>query len=197
MAVGDFYRASAIYSHPNATGEVVNLYDYEQTDIEVVKTEDQYCTEIAVELAQGVEADFLPSLSDAWTFLRVNCFNIDQPTFEGSASSGNVGGIAGDSVAIRSAPVVTKLTGFRGRSFRGRTFLPAPLEVDQDGGVITSGHQTVLQTFMDNQRILVHASGNRYVAVVYSEKLITGTQIGTYEVKLTMGSIRGRQKVNA
>lgn len=197
MAVGDFYRCSVIYSNTTGDGNIVNVFDYEQTDIVVAKTEDQFCNELASELRIELEDNYLSLISADWTLVRVDCFNITQPTFEGTSASGDPGTGAGDTVSIRSAVVVTKRTGFRGRSFRGRTFLPAPSENNQNGGEISAAYATSIGTFFSGILVLLLVNDNRYVMVVYSSVLVDGTQVGTAEVKTTLGSIRGRQKVNS
>ena len=195
MAIGDFYRTSAIYSHPEADGDVVNILDYEQQVIVVSKTEGEFCNELAAEVRNTLVSEFLPLIADDWQLDKVDCFNITQPTFQGVAISGANGGLADDSVAVRSAIVVTKRTALRGRSFLGRTFLPAPPETVQDGGRITSIFQLDVDTAMAQMISLDLSNGNEYELVVFSELLVSGEPVTSYAANAVLGSVRGRQKV--
>lgn len=195
MAVGDFYRASAIYSHPEADGQVVNILDYEQQVVVVSKTEGEYCNELASEVRNTLVSEFLPGISDLWQLDKVETFNITQPTFQGIAISAANGGVTGESVAIRSAIVVTKKTALRGRHFLGRTFLPCPLEADQAAGRISSTYKAVVDAAMAEMVTLTLTNDNEYALVVYSEALVDGEPVTSYAANAVLGSVRGRQKV--
>lgn len=195
MAIGNIYEAALIFSHVQATGLVVNVLHYEQTVITVAKTEPQYCNELAAEVRNICETDWLPDATDDLTLERVDVFNVDQPTFQGTASSGVQGGSVGDSLSPRQAAVATKLTGLRGKSFRGRMYIPGLSEGDQNAGQIEVATVAKLQTYVDNLISLVLSNANEYQQSVYSRKGAAGTQITTIEVKNDIGTIRGRKKV--
>lgn len=195
MAVGDFYRVSVLYNHPNADGQVVNVFDYEQTVIDTPKTEPQFCLELAAEVIGVTVANFMPNITASWELAGAECFNITQPTFQGTVSSGVNGGVTGESVALRSAVVCSKKTGLRGRSFQGRSFLVAPPEVDQNAGLISGSYFVVMGDYCDALIELVLVNDNEYKLVVFSELLQIGTQVQTFIPSLTLGSVRGRQKV--
>lgn len=197
MALNDFYRTSIIFNHPNADGDVVNVVDFELLNIGTIVSEEEFCEELAQQVVTIVEAELLPALTDSWTLNQVTCFNITQPQFQGNDVSGSAGAIDNESVAIRSAPVATKRTGLRGRSFNGRMFLPSIPETNQDAGVMNAGLLAVLNTYVEELRnFSTTVNTNEYIMVVFSQLLLNGTRVTSLSVRSTLGSIRGRQRVS-
>lgn len=195
MAIDEFYRTSAVYTNPFATGEVVNVVDYQLTLESTPVSEFGNCAELAAEVRQATEALWLPEQGSDWTLDRVDCFNIDQPQFSGTSISGVSGGIIGEVVSTRTAIVVAKKTGLRGRSFNGRMFLISPRELNQSGGTITPAYEAIVQSFVDDLIILTTPGVNQYKMVVYSTVLVTGNIVTLMIVRSDMGSIRGRKQV--
>lgn len=195
MALNEFYRTSAIYSHPNADGEVVNVVDYELTTIGTPSSEIVFCGELATEVGDAIVTGYLPQLSLEWSLKQVNCFNIDQPAFSAEQVFGNPGASGSDSLPLRSSVVVKKSTGLRGRSFNGRMFLPATTELEQDDGIITPALKAIIQLFVDDLIILTSPASNQWTMAVYSSLLSDGTVVQNMLVRDTLGTIRGRQKV--
>lgn len=197
MAINDFYRTSAVYTSPDADGEVVNVVDYTLTIVSTPLSEPGFCSSLASEVRQSIEALFLPAQGNTWTLERVDCFNITQPQFAGASPSGVVGGNALEIVSPRSAIVVSKKTGLRGRKFNGRMFLLAPNEVNQVNGSIISAYEAVIQLYVDDLIVLTDPISNQWDLVVYSSILLTGNLVTQMLVRSDLGSIRGRKKVTA
>lgn len=196
MAVGDFFRTTTVYSHPQADGDVVNVVDFVQDELVVSQSDAEYCEELAIEVRDTVETEWLPSISDEWSLLRVECHGITNPLAQSTATSTADGEAVEESVSIRSAPVVTKETGVRGRSFRGRMFLTSITEASQAGGVMSAGLISTIQSFVDALRHLTLTNLNQYQMVVYSTLLTDGTKVTSLIVRANLGTIRGRQKVS-
>lgn len=76
------------------------------------------------------------------TKLDGSAASIDHAT----ASPAKWTGQGGTDLILQGCQVVTLRTGFRGRSRRGRVYLPWIAEVDQDNGVINVGNVTAVQT---------------------------------------------------
>lgn len=195
MALNDFYKASAIFSHPNASGELVITFHFELTDITTGLTETGFCNELASQLRLIVETDYIPYISDDYTFIRVDTFNVSQPQYNGTYPSGTAGGQTGaETVSLRSAPVIARKSGLRGRRLNGRMFLLAPSEGDQSNGVLSTSIKGYLKTFADNTLLVTTGNSNDYTQVVYSGLNLDGVQVFTMLVRDVLGSQRGRQK---
>lgn len=203
MALDDVYQCSVVFSSPLADGEIVNVLHYRLSDIVLSGSELGYASAIASELEELYRLSFMPGVSNQFTMDRVNVFNLNQPTIEFSFVSGVVGGQALESLGPRNAIVVSKKTGLRGRSFRGRLYLLPPVEANQIGGSITAAYEAALQLFSDDAIILTIPSGNQYNLNVYSPTLstppllIVSNDVVTMEVRSQIGTIRGRKVVRS
>ena len=196
MAIGDLFRSSAIYNHPNADGDVVNIFDYVQDEEVSVLSQSAICQEIANAVGALLETEIMASLEEEWVLNRVECFGISDPTASATYVSNTAGTQTGETLPIRSAPVMTKITGLRGRTYRGRTFWPAPGEASQDGGVLLQAWVDVFADAGEELRLYEGDQMNVYQMVVYSAKLEIGTRVSNVIVRSTLGSIRGRQAVS-
>jgi len=196
MAVDDIYKCSAVFDATGIDGDLVVTHHYRQAGIDTTLTESGYCAELASQLRIAYVADFMPEITDDMTLDRVDCFNVTQPQYAGLSVSGQAGGkTVTDPLPYRTAIVVARKTGLRGRSYNGRMFLPGIVEEDQNGGVIETSFKTDLQVFVDGIIDLVTGNDNDYSGVVYSEVLAIGTQITDMVIRDVLGSQRGRQKV--
>lgn len=197
MAVNDVYQATAVYTSPLVDGDIVNVIHYRLTTLATPKTEDLLCLEIAVEIKDTYVNELNPSLPTDLTLDRVDCFNVDQPTFSNSTLSGDAGDVIGDALPPRNAPVISKKTGLRGRSFRGRMYLPFLSELQQNGGVITPAALVNIQDFADDLIVETAPSSNQWELTVYSAKLGSDALVTSMVPRSEMGSVRGRKKVSS
>ncbi len=195
MAIDDFYRSTIVFTNPSADGEVVNVVDYQSTVLATPVSEIGQVGELAVEIKQTVEALLMPNLSAVWTLDRVDVFNITQPQFAATTPSGITGAVGVDSVSPRTAVIMSKKTGLRGRSFNGRMFSPSPPEDQQNNGVLEGTFVTIMQAYGDDLLVLTTPGLNEYKMVVFSEVLVDGNQVIVMIVRSDLGSIRGRKQV--
>lgn len=195
MAIGDVYRVSIIFSSDLFDGDAVNVLDYTQTVVVIAKTEPQFCSELAAEVGNEYVDNYLSDVGDEITLERVECFNVTQPTFQAAVQFNTPGSLADQLVSPRSAVVVSKNSGLRGRSFNGRMFLLPPGESQQDGGELTPAFETIVQTFVTGLILLILSNLNQYKLVVFSQKLGLDTLVATMIVRSILGTIRGRRKV--
>ena len=195
MALNDVYKVSCVFSNTKADGDMVITHHYALAFINTGLSEAGYCEQIAQALKADYETHYLPLISNKYTLERVDAFNVTQPQFQGTSASGTDGSIAGaDLVSLRSAIVIAKKSGLRGRRYNGRMFMLAPTEAQQADGDIISSLQTSLQDFCDDHLIKVVAGNlNEYNHIVWSDKFSIGTPVETYIVRATLGSQRGRQ----
>jgi len=197
MAIADYYRATARFSNAFAAGYMVTTLAYYMFQEDAIISENAICAELAELIADSLETDYLPLINDEVVFVDVQVFNITKPQYSGSHTV-NLAGTetTTEAVAMRSAPVVKKLSGLRGRSYNGRNYWIAPPELYQNQGVITTTYRSLLVAMMDNLKTLVDSGADRtYVLSVFSDKLGTGVAVQSHVANATMGTLRGRQKV--
>lgn len=201
MAVDDIFESTWRW---DANSEnLVNVVHYRQTVYDGSTNNPALC----VLLLQAVEAIMIshwkPTGSTAVTLEGLDCFVVTDPTSEGTEPASVTGDAIGDLVPIRSAPVGKKNTVLRGRSFSGRLFLPPITEAQQAGGVIVGAHRAILDTLLENLRILTDGAGNTWRMTVYSPTLsnpptdvFVDTVCQSIIVQVNLGSIRRRQEVS-
>jgi len=133
-------------------------------------------------------------------------FGITKPEIGGvgSVTQALNGGTAGDQgVSMRTAAVVSKMTTMRGRHFRGRMYVPAIGEQAQSSGVLIAAAVGYLGIASNALRIVNEAglASPQFDMVVYSPTLsaaqgqVVSTEVSSFRVRDTLGTIRGRQDV--
>lgn len=104
-------------------------------------------TDVATAIRDWWEASVLPSLSDQYTLIDVVATDIStQFGFQATVSSGGVGGVATEQAPNAIAACISFRTGIRGRSFRGRNYIPAIPNAAIDVNILDAGFLTVMQT---------------------------------------------------
>lgn len=197
MAQFENYNMVWSFSHPDAAGPISTGLDYDLVSDGAGFDEFTIMEALNDAVVAQLELLYLPIISSDFILTQIDIFNHNQPTFGATFPLGTAGGSAGESVALRSAPVVSKRTELRGRSFRGRMFLMAPLEADQSNGVLTGTYRTEIDTFMATLLSVTDATtGLVFNANVWSETLLTSTQISSFLLRRTMGGQRKRQKAD-
>lgn len=201
MAVNDIFQCSInwiIAGNPAA-----NVLHFRQNSYDGLTSRPALCVILLDMMSDSINTFYRPDLATVITLPTQDCFVINDPISSGTNTPGLTGGDASELISRRSAVVVKKLSGLRGRSFNGRFFLPAPTEGQQSGGVITGALQTVISTWLADFAQLDDGSGNVFRLTVFSPTLSTfpsgpfiDNTVLTMVVQTTLGSIRGRQKVS-
>lgn len=113
---------------------------------------------------------------------------LPQPTGAGANWAGNQS--PGD-IIPSSAVVIKTLTAKRGRSYRGRHYLPWPAESQCDSGQFTSGTRNASTAAW----IAFHAAmvADGWTPVVASYKLSTADPIIAVAAEIYLGTVRRRQ----
>lgn len=202
MAVNDVYQIAAVFNNPNADGDIVNVYHYRQTSYDGVSSEVAMLISCMNFLEQELAANYMPLVATDFTFARLVGFIVNNPIYGSTLSSGTAGSAAGEYLPIRTAPVATKNTSLRGRSYRGRLYLLPPMEADQNGGGWITSAKAAVQGVLDNLLELVDVvQGNTFKMTVYSAELSTPPSliidnvVTSITLKQVFGSVRGRQRV--
>lgn len=201
MAVNDVYKASVIFTSPNAAGEMEFNLHYRTTTVNVPISDSAEALDIAANMSAILQAEYFPVLPDVITLQRIDVVGISDPLVGVSFAVGVVGGDAGDVASFRNAPVMKLGTGLRGRSYNGRAYLMAPVDSRAENGVLTATYvNTTQDTFAALQVITAATSTNEYSLTIYSPTLSAGgpvldNLVTSWDMNPKCGSQRSRQDV--
>lgn len=193
MAVGDTYQAAIYWDNISNGTRVVNVFHYRQ-DTPIVQptgSRDLYAA-----IRQDVLPVIAPAIHNGFQQTTGNMFNVDNPS-EGEERTGTaiVGGGIAQCMPQDDSAVITWLTGFRGRSFRGRTSLPPFDEAGHTGnGVIDAGTLGLMVDF-GNAAMLIAATGAhaQWTLVVRSRLLGVSTPVTSFTAEGVFGSQERRR----
>lgn len=202
MAVGDILQTTAVYDVVAADGELANIYHYRQTLYDGFSTDFALGDLLANLFGALIAVNLMPALSTSITLDRIDFHYVNKPTIGGTAPQAVVGLVVTQLLPLRSAPVIKKITGLRGRSFQGRNYLPPLTEDVQDGGVLSAGIVTGLIAYAGSL-LTIDDGGmiNQWQQTIYSATLSTpptifvDTLVEDIVVNPVLGTVRGRQEV--
>lgn len=198
MALDDLFHITVVYDVVGAKGEMVNTHVFSQTVWDSVTNRTDLNIELIDIVGDYYVADLMPLLSSQITLDRVEGYIINADIVGSQQVYTAAGTVGGDLSHIRTSPIVNKLTGLRGRSYRGRNYLPPLVEASVASGIISGGALADLQAFFDDLIDLSDGLGNEWKATVYSPTLsdppttYVDTPITSYSVNSKMGTVRGR-----
>lgn len=142
------------------------------------------------------------SVSWSWTKTSIRCLN--SPTEVATeVTVGEAGSIAGDMSPSFVAGVFSKITAKRGRSYRGRFYLPGIAESSSTGNAITAGQlilHDALAALLDNT--VTDAAALTYIPTVLSRTLsdlaadpasVVATPITSVVAKSVLGRLLSRK----
>ncbi len=200
MAVNDIFQCSINWVL--AGNPAANVVHFRQTSWDGGTSRSDLCVILLGLIATSISTFYVPDLSNAVTLPTMDCFVINDPLSAGTTAPGLVGSDISEMLSRRSSVVVKKLTGLRGRSFRGRMFLPPPTETRQQNGEINAAFQAIIEAWMVDFAALTDGASNIFRFSVFSPTLSTfpagpfiDNIINAVVVHTTLGSIRGRQEV--
>lgn len=195
MAQFETYNTVWSFTHPDAGNAISTGIDYRLVSDPGGQSEFDIMQALFDAIDPIIQADYLPLIATDFQLVQIEMFNHNAPQFGATFAVGQSGGISGQSVALRSAPVVSKRSALRGRSFRGRFYLMAPTEPDQSNGVLTGTYRTNIESFLSNMLSVIDATtGFAFNAEIWSTKLNLGTPVTEFILRRTMGGQRKRQK---
>lgn len=130
-------------------------------------------SELLTSLHAKWQSSLLAATSAKWSHNVTRVRNIDSPTDAGAfAAGGGVGGVIGDALPAFNAMLISKRTALRGKSYRGRMYVPGVPESGQVDAVLTAGQLTLLTTLagvLDDS--ITTAAGLTYVPFNFSAHL--------------------------
>lgn len=194
---------------PFPAGTVEMIANFTLTGIPVVITDGFYFLtgaaavtdgqDLADELELALIASFMGAASNQLIFDNLKVNELSSPTsWTATNSTAVVGSVAADPVANQAAMVVTFNTAFRGRSFRGRNYIPGLPVAAQDSGLFWKAASVAsIQSVYEGMSAAVYAIGwqhavlSRYTAGA-PRVLGVATDILSYDAKLLIGTQRGR-----
>ena len=198
MALNDVYRASAIFTAPEAAGEMVVTLHYQTVTVNTILSNVGEAQEISDEVEATMASIYIPILADSVTLERVDVIGITDPTVGVTTASATVGALPEGNVSYRSTVLVRNITGLRGRSFSGNQQYIAPTEQQQSNGTLGAQFLTDMQAYVNGvRRLSQQPSTNIYDQVVWSRKLGLATLITTSVIRPKQGSNRRRQDTTA
>lgn len=190
MAVGDIYRLS-VRSQYLDTNDFVNVFHYRQ---ELVVIGDP---------AEDLANQWVNDVSDAYNDCLPQNIHVKQISVRpvaGIVSGFDVdvdqagGQGTGDIVAFTSAPIITWRTGFTGRSRRGRSYLPPPVETAQANGIMTGPALTGMDNFAEAAIQLLELAVVQWQMVVWSATLQEAFPVTSWVSRPLMGTMRKRRQ---
>lgn len=120
-----------------------------------------------------IKADWKAACSAQWTWSKTLTRCIDDATDAGSETVvGEVGGVAGECLPAFNCQLINKKTALRGRSYRGRFFIPSVPEGGADGNTLTVAQLALLTTLagkLDDG--FADSDGNTWVPFLFSASL--------------------------
>lgn len=194
MAIGDVFKLAVVNSF---NGDMINTFHYEQL------------TEAGGNPAEALATAFVTEALPAYqTYLsdRIVTTVIEvRQVLNGAASfdvtlNENGDAPTGDLVPQWTGPIISWRTGFAGRSFRGRTYLPPCSEADQDAGEISAVLRTQVIS-VANALIGFETVGNGNWGLGIFSTVTNGaprptpifTPVTGFVVPTTMGTVQRRK----
>jgi len=130
LAIGDIWEAKVYCQAGDQTA--LNVYHYRVGESTGLPVGDNV---FAAKFESEVAAAYLELLSENAAFIAVGVRRIhpQPPTTDAfSKILGDTGSVLGDVLPRQVSGMITKQTGFGGRSFRGRAYIPFPGSSDSD-----------------------------------------------------------------
>lgn len=190
MAVGDIYRLS-VRSQYADVNDFVNVFHYRQEIVLLVDPSQA--------LAEKWEADILDIYNDLLP-QNIHVKQISVRPVAGIVSGFDIdldsagGQGTGDIVAFTSAPIITWRTGFTGRSRRGRSYLPPPVETAQANGIMSGPALTGMDNFAAAAIQLTLVGVVQWQMVVWSATLAEAFPVTSHASRPLMGTQRKRRQ---
>lgn len=190
MAVGQVYRL-AVRSTFNNVDDIINVHHYRQELVVIGNPAEDLANQWASDLALLYRGLFGGGVS--LTDVSVRPVPPATEFFDLNLGS-QAGLLAGQTLPLPNAPIITWRTALIGRRNRGRTFFPPPTENEQDGGSISATLISALQDYADGAIQLLELGVPQWQMVVHSEVGGTDNPVTSYVVRTLMGSQRRRKQ---
>lgn len=196
MAVGDNMKVAIVFTADEAEGEMVVTMSYGQTNEPLVPSGLGDETDLAILIGEVMTDTYIDLLTNDTTIDRVDVFNIDKPTLDGTSAIGLAGTIADDTVGYRNTIISRNNTGLRGGSYTGYQSWIAPAKTQVFNGILDITFKGLMQGMADELlsvgTIIIDGV---FLQIVYSPTLLIGSVVSSTLVRPQTGSLRSRASV--
>jgi len=195
MAVGDVYRLSVQNINRNSFNELVNVFHYRlEADLPLTHTGAEDLIIAWDALVKGPYKGPMSANTDV-TKLEVRQVTGGTEYAELALTPPEPGSQGGDIMAQQTCPIITWRTGQAGRSFRGRTYLPATSELVLSNGFFAPSFVTVMNDFGSAAMHLPSATPNygEWQMVIWSRTLSVGTPVTSFTSRNIPATQRSRR----
>lgn len=179
MAVNDYYRLIVEYTF-NEVDIYRNTLAYQ---LEVAISGGGEAQALVEDWYNDVQVAFASMLPASWAVVGVRSRGLTDPTVGYDGTTRFNGSRAGNALPPNVTGILDFKTGFIGRSYQGRNQLPAPVEADQENGILTLDWVNDALAYGDALNVVHDAATgliDRWKHVVWSDKLNTGTPVTAY-----------------
>jgi len=173
----------------------VNILTYRRTAFPVAFSGTAFITAFHA----NSKANWKAAVSASWTWVSTEVRCIDDAVEPSTTVAvGEVGGVAGDALPSYCAMVISKLTAFRGRSYRGRLYLAGVPESGNVNNALNAGHKILLDAVaVDGSALITDANANTFKPTVLSQKMSVlttspATVLATDITSMTARQVLGR-----
>lgn len=189
MAVNDVYKLSIVGTF--GLGQTfVNTIHYKQLQAVLIPSAESLGAMFNDQVMEG----YLDLLMNSSVVNVIETREVTPPGEEGFDTVVNLPGhLTGEQLPPMNAPLISWRTGLVGRKNRGRMYLPAPNEVSQASGALTSGYVTNAQIVADNMITLLDVVDPVWQAVIWHSVDGTSTPITTAIIRLDIATQRRRR----
>lgn len=202
MAVNDVFSLQFFHTVPNAPQPCSFGLHYRQIFDEAGLSGTALVVDVVAAWVAIAQTSYLLTLPESITLESIYAYSLNNPTDFANVTIDEVGtrsNAGATLVSVRDAPVVNKLTGFRGRSYRGRVRHMPCGEVDNDNGAVSASLRGALSTYYDDAIATQGPSDNLYALTLYSPTLtgdgdIVDTLVNSFQFRANLGTIKGRRK---
>jgi len=192
MAAGDFYNLIIEYTF-NETDIYRNVLAYKTIIGPITGTEQEALVDDWYAQCQSTFAAILPS---SWAVVGVRSRGITDPLVGFDSTTRFNGTRSGQALPPYTTGIINFRTGLVGRRFQGRNQLPAPVETDQENGILSSGYIEDATDYGLSLEVLMDAGTGlieHFQHVVYSKEEVDGTPVTAYLVRGKTGLQETRQ----
>jgi hypothetical protein len=161
MTTGDLARVNVMYTDTQRTLTFENVFGFiaKGGSATLSNLGSAFQTALIKNTSGGLLYAMVPVVTCDQLIVRdVNPGTAAEVELDFTAVAGGI--VGGDPLPPQSAGVITWRTGFAGRSFRGRTYLPGVSESDSTDGTLSSGYLTRLGTIITQMLAVFGPSGS-------------------------------------
>jgi hypothetical protein len=192
VAVGDYFRLTAIWRNSADSAHAVNRFHFEQRTALILDTPEEDLVEA---FTLNMLAEYIALVTSLLTLDTI--FVGQGPGFETSYAVGNFGQggqLTGEALPPRTSASITYKTALLSRRGRGRIYLPPANEASSLGGTVGSSYQSALNSLIDGWEAMDTETVNHagWTPIMWSEADQTKRTITQFSAAIRWRSQRDR-----